>query len=192
MLRDHPGRAIGRQDEADGDVSGGRRRADRIEHFAGVAREQLPMHAPAGGTRRDLLERVLRQRQLRGRQGRHQRGERGALLRGRHPLGRNAVVAAEGVDVVLAADRRRGRFDGVAVIHVERHQRLFHGRHRRVFLDHRLVEAIERGAADGHDPRQLGGHVRAVVPLVDPRRRVGVLVRHVDQVLPSTHRPRSS
>ena len=61
---DHARGAIRLEQEADRDVGGGGRRADRIEGIAGVAREQLAMPRPARRPRRNLVERVLRQRQL--------------------------------------------------------------------------------------------------------------------------------
>ncbi len=194
VLRDHARRAIRLQHEPDRHVRGDRRRADRIERIAGVAREQLAVHAPARRPRRDLRRaRVFGSASSDGFSVAASASSAARCSAARHPLGRHAIVAAEGVDVVLAADRRCRRFDRVAVVHVERHQRLFHRRHRRVLLDHRLVEAVERGAADLHDAIQLRGHVdRAVVPLVGARRRVRVLVGQVDAGPAPTRRPGSS
>ena len=47
VLRDHPRGTIRLEKEADRDVGGGGRRADRIEAVAGIAREQLAMARPS-------------------------------------------------------------------------------------------------------------------------------------------------
>ncbi len=134
-------------------------------------------------TRRNGVEDAARHRQLRRLERRRERVERLALVRGRFPLHGRAAVAAHRVDEVLPADHRRRAFDRVAVIHPDRHERLFDRRHRRAEPDRALADARERRVTDLHDPRELVGLIQPVRPLLDARVNVHVLVREVPDVL---------
>ena len=124
-----------------------------------------------------------RDRELRRLERRRQRIERLPLIRGRFPLRRRAPVAAHRVDEVLSADHGRRAFDRVAVIHEDRHERLFDRRHRRARADRLLADAAERRAPHLHQAVELVGLIRAVRPLLDARMDVRVLIREVPKVL---------
>ena len=102
------------------------------------------MHAEAGRPRRDAGQDARRQRQLRRLDRRDQRVECGPLIARGHGLDGLAAVAAHGVDVVDAADRRGRRFDLIPVVQVERHQHFFDQRHRLAALDGLLAESFHR------------------------------------------------
>ena len=183
VLRHHPRGAIELQREADRHIGRDRRRAERIEGVAGGPRKELAVHAPARRPRRDQRQHRRRHRQLRRPQRHRQCVERLALIVDADAFGRRTVIAAHRVDVVLPRDHRRRRFDGVAVIHEDRHQRLFDQRGRHAGADGVLADLVERRAPHLHQPVQLVGLILAVRPLIDLRVRVGVLVGHVAQIL---------
>ena len=160
VLRHHARRAIRLQHEADRDVGGDRRRVDRIEAFAGGAREQLAVRAVAGRPRRQQVEDPLGNGQLRRLERRGQRVDGLALHFALDPFDRRAVVAAHRVDEVLPADRRRGALDRIAVIHVDRHQRFFDHHRRHALADGVHADPIERRAPHLHQARQLERLVR--------------------------------
>ncbi len=148
-----------------------------------VRGEELAMTSEPGRAWRNRVQHLFGHGEFGGFQGRGQRLQRLPLIGGGLPLYRRAAVAAHGVNEVLAADHGRGGFHGVAVIHEDRHQRLFDGRHGRAVADGMLAQAAERGAAQLHQAVQFVGLVDAVRPLFDARVDAGVLIGEVAQVL---------
>ena len=135
MLRDHAGRAIQLQYKADGHIRCDGRRIERIESVAGSARKQLAMAAESRWPRRDRVQNLFGYGQLRRLQRSGQGIERFMLIRPCLPFHRCAPIASHGIDVIDPGHHRRGRFDGVAVIHKDWHQRLLDGRHGGAFAD---------------------------------------------------------
>src|SRR5436190_1134506 len=80
--------------------------------------------AESGWTRRYCVEHLLGYGELGWLERGGQRIERLALIGGRLPLHGRTLIAAHRVDVILARDHRRGGLDGIAMIHVDGHQRL--------------------------------------------------------------------
>ena len=178
-LRLHASGAIRLEDEPDRDVGGDGRGVDGIKSFAGRARKQLTVYPVAWRPRRQQVQNTLRNRQLRRLERGAQRVDRPPLHFAAYPFHRRPGVAAHCIDEVLSADGRRGALDGVAVIHVNRHQRLFDHHRRHAGADGVGADAVQRGTAHFHQPRQLVGLIGTVGPLVGLWMDVDVLVREV-------------
>jgi hypothetical protein len=116
--------------------------------------------------RREYVEYPFRDHKLRRSQRRSQGFQGGFLFDGRHGAPRDFSIAAKRVDVVLTAQGGRGRGDLIPMVEEQRDERFLHHRQGDAALDHRLTEAVERGATDGHQATQFGGWIGAVRPLV--------------------------
>ncbi len=183
MLRHETRRTFDLQHEPDGHISRDTGRRDRIESVAGGAREQFAMPCEPWRPRRNRFEQRLRQCQLRWLQRRHQRHQRRALIFARGPARGDPIVAAHPVDVVLPAENRRRTLGGPAVIHVDRHQRLFDRRHRPTRPNGALADPIECGAPNLHQAVEFVGLIQPIRPPVGARIGLHILIRQIADVL---------
>ena len=86
-------------------------RRDRVEHGAGVAREELPGAAVAGGTGRQVVQYGFGDGELGGPQGANQGFQRAPLLGGGSGPDRVEPVRPPGVGVAQPPQHRRGGRD---------------------------------------------------------------------------------